>query len=153
MLDTTAKRTVTTADLEAEAGFVLPPREAGLGLEVSHEHARARVEGVDHHLRLGRPGDLAAPVVEVGRRFGDPPVRRANVGCLDGEGRHQAGVEVGLAGAPAVEELEATGVEGAVEVGDEPDGRVGQDRVRSWDRAAADLDPPRRQGTLPGIGE
>ena len=31
-------------------------------LEVRHEHARARVEGVDHHLPVGRARDLDAPV-------------------------------------------------------------------------------------------
>ena len=42
-------------------------------LEVGHEHARARVERVDHHLAVGRPGDLDAAVLQVGRRLRDPP--------------------------------------------------------------------------------
>jgi hypothetical protein len=33
-------------------------------LEVGHEHARPRVERVDHHLGLGGTGDLDAPVIE-----------------------------------------------------------------------------------------
>ena len=43
------------------------------------------VEGVDHHLRLGRAGDLDPPVVEVGRRRGDRPVGLADVARRDQE--------------------------------------------------------------------
>ncbi len=44
-------------------------------LEVGHEDARAGVERVDRHLGLGRPGDLAAAVVQVGRRRAPPASR------------------------------------------------------------------------------
>ena len=45
-------------------------------LEVGHEHPGARVERVDHHLRLGRAGDLDPPVVEVGAAPARPSSRR-----------------------------------------------------------------------------
>ena len=40
---------------------VRPGRRARV-LEIGHEHPRARVQRVDHHLPLDRAGDLAAPV-------------------------------------------------------------------------------------------
>ena len=42
-------------------------------LEVGHEHLRAGVERVDHHLPIDRPRDLDAAVLEVGGRLGDAP--------------------------------------------------------------------------------
>ena len=45
---------------------VLPGRRVGV-LEVGHEDPGARVERVDHHLPVGRPGDLDSAVREVGR--------------------------------------------------------------------------------------
>ena len=67
-------------------------------LEVGHEDAGARVEGVDHHLGLGRPGDLDPPVVEVGRRRGDGPVGLADVAASPTRKSGRApGIELGLA--------------------------------------------------------
>ena len=42
-------------------------------LEIRHEDASARVEGVDHHLPLDRPGDLHPPVLQVRRSGRDTP--------------------------------------------------------------------------------
>ena len=42
----------------------------------------ARVERVDHHLAVGRPGDLHPPVLEVRRRRRDPPVALAHLAGL-----------------------------------------------------------------------
>ena len=44
-------------------------------LEVGHEHLRARVEGVDHHLAVDRAGDLDAAVLQLGRRRRRPASR------------------------------------------------------------------------------
>ena len=74
---------------ELAADDVRPGRAEGV-LEVGHEDAGARVEGVDHHLRLGRPGDLDPPVVEVGRRRRHAPGRGADVRRLGQEARHRA---------------------------------------------------------------
>jgi hypothetical protein len=53
---------------------VLPGRRQGV-LEVGHEAAGARVEGVDDHLRLGWAGDLDPPVEQVRRRRRNLPRR------------------------------------------------------------------------------
>ena len=45
-------------------------------LEVGHEHARARVEGVDDHLSFRRTRDLDAAVEQVGRAAAPPSSRR-----------------------------------------------------------------------------
>jgi hypothetical protein len=50
------------------------PRRRQRVLEIGHEDAGARVEGVDHHLRLGRAGDLDPPIVEIGRCRRDGPL-------------------------------------------------------------------------------
>src|SRR5215218_1630587 len=54
-------------------------------LEVGHEHARARVEGVDHHLPVGRAGDLHPAVTERLRHGLDRPVALANLPRLGQE--------------------------------------------------------------------
>src|SRR5262245_33343334 len=48
-------------------------------LEVGHEHLRARVERVDDHLAIDRPGDLDAAILEVRRNRSDAPVAAAHV--------------------------------------------------------------------------
>ena len=78
------------------ADDVRPGRRQGV-LEIGHEHARPGVERVDHHLRLGRPGDLDPPVVEVGRRRGDRPGRLADLAGRDREVGPDAGIELDLA--------------------------------------------------------
>ena len=54
---------------------VVPGRRVRI-LEVRHEHLRARVERVDHHLPLDRPGDLDPPVLQIGRRRRDRELLR-----------------------------------------------------------------------------
>ena len=62
-------------------------------LEVGHEDARARVERVDHHLALDRPGDLDAPVVEVRGRRRDAPVAVRGCRASGRKSSARAGVE------------------------------------------------------------
>ena len=52
------------------AGDDVPPGRRERILEAAHEDARARVEGIDDHLRVGRARQLDAPVVEIGGRGG-----------------------------------------------------------------------------------
>ena len=56
------------------AGHDVLPGGGERVLEVGHEDPGARVQGVDHHLRLDRPGDLHPPVVQVRGSRRDPPV-------------------------------------------------------------------------------
>ena len=53
----------------------VPPGGGARVLEVGHEHPGAGVEGVDHHLPVDRPGDLAAAVGQVGRSRRPPSTR------------------------------------------------------------------------------
>ena len=113
------------------------------------------VEGVDHHLRLGRAGDLDPPVVEVGRRRGDGPVGLADRARAGQEVERLPGGQRGLALLAAMEQVEPDGAEPALQVGDEGQGVVGQDAVRARDRRARDDDAraavisPRRGGRSP----
>ena len=110
---------------------VRPGRRARV-LEVAHEDARAGVERVDHHLAVGRPGDLAAAVAEIGRGDRDLP---AGTGTVRGdEGRPCARVELALALVPAREQLAATRVELAVEAPRSARGPPARGSPRRWRR-------------------
>jgi hypothetical protein len=67
---------VREVDLSREA--VLPGRRVRV-LEVGHEHPRAGVQGVDHHLPVDRAGDLDTPVLQRLGDRGDAPVRAADL--------------------------------------------------------------------------
>src|SRR5207247_3906130 len=43
----------------------VPPRGRVRVLEIGHEHLGARVKGIDHHLPIGRPGDLDPSTAQV----------------------------------------------------------------------------------------
>ena len=62
-------------------------------LEVGHEHARTRVERVDHHLAVDRARDLDPPVGDLVRRRRHPPVAGAHLRRLRQEIRQLAGIE------------------------------------------------------------
>ena len=71
-------------------------------LEIGHEDAGAGIERVDHHLAVGRPGDLDAAVLEIGgdRRHG--PFAFADGARLGQEIGQRALVEELLALGPAL---------------------------------------------------
>ena len=48
-------------------------------LEIGHEHFRAGIERVDHHLAIGRPGDLDPAIAQVGRDRRASPVAFADL--------------------------------------------------------------------------
>ena len=95
------------------------PRGRERVLEVGHEHARARVHGVDRHLAVERARDLDTPVEEVRRCRRDAPVALAHTARRGQEVRERARVELGLALATALEQLQADRVQLAMEPGDE----------------------------------
>ena len=125
------------AHVELSLHHVVPGGGAGV-LEVGHEHAGAGVQGVDHHLALGRPGDLHPSVHEVLGWGSDGPGSRADLGGLREEVRTQAAVELLLSDASVPEQVDALVAEGAYEVGDEGRGFRGEDLLTP--RMVADLD-------------
>ena len=119
---------------------VLPGGGEGV-LEVAHEDLRAAVEGVDHHLRLGRAGDLDPAVVEVGgSRCHAPGVILADRCGLGQEVGELAGVEASLALRPLRQQLQPARVEGPMQVRDECQRLGGQDGVQVRDTGAGQLD-------------
>ena len=62
------------AEVELAGDHVVPERGVGV-LEVGQPHLGARVQRVDRHLPVGRPGDLDPAVDQAGRGLGDPPGR------------------------------------------------------------------------------
>ena len=122
------------APIIVEIGLALDeirPGRRGRVLEIGHERLRARIERVDHHLAVGRPGDLDPPVHEVGRDRRDRPVGGAELGGLGREIGQNAGVEFPLPLGPRGEQRLAAAVEPAVEPGDESQRFGAQDIVRS----------------------
>ena len=116
------------ADRDLASDDVRPTRAEGV-LEIGHEHGRPRVQGVDHHLRLGRPGDLHAPVVEVRRGRRDPPLGRPDLRGGGQEVRPLACRDPRVALCPPSQQGRALGAEPALQVGEEGD-RVGRQDVR-----------------------
>ena len=112
-------------------------------LEVGHEDLRARVERVDHHLPLGRAGDLDAPVLEVGRRLGDLPVALADLAASPA-GSPAARRRRAAAAAPSRRRAAPRGVppSSRCRVGDELE-RVGVRECAPARRLAAELDARR----------
>jgi hypothetical protein len=104
-------------------------------LEVGHEPARARVEGVDDHLARRRPGDLDAPVRQRARNGRDREV-------LGGSHEVQlaAGVELGLARLAGAQQLPAAAVELLVQPADESEPVVRQNFVPALLDVRPDLD-------------
>ena len=116
------------------------PRGRVRVLEVGHEAARARVQRVDDHLALGRPGDLDPAVAQRRRGGRDRPLALARAAL--GEVERAAGVELGLDPRALREQLAAALVELLVEHGDELE-RVGrQDLVEAGVHRPADAQLP-----------
>src|SRR5207244_2406707 len=53
----------------------VPPRGRVRVLEIGHEHLGTRVQGIDHHLPIGRPGDLDPSVLQARGARADLPRR------------------------------------------------------------------------------
>ena len=131
------------AQVDLPVDHVEPGRAVGV-LEVRHEGGGAAVERVDHHLAVGRPGDLDAPVEHVLRLRRNLPVRVADLLRLGQEIRQLAGVEFLLARRAAREQFLAARLELAVQLGDE------RERPRRQDRRELGRD---RRGNLHAVGE
>ncbi len=81
---------------------------------------RTRVEGVDGHLRVGRPGDLDAAVVETGTGTGDAPVAvLADVCRVFAEARVVPVADLEAAAHPVGQPVVTAGGEPVVQLGEE----------------------------------
>ena len=102
---------------------VVPGRRGGV-LEVGHEDIGAAVERVDHHLAVGRAGDLDPAIVEVARDRRHPPVAIADRLGLGQKIGLPAGIEPLLDCSAAAEQTPPLRTEFALKL----DGKV--DRLR-----------------------
>src|SRR5215472_11741648 len=127
-------------EVELAGDHVVPERGVRV-LEVGEPDPGARVQRVDRHLLVGRPGDLH-PAVDQARRGGrhppgpvvpDPAGRRQEV-------QRRAVDELLLAGRPGGEELRAARAELPVQRCDQAEGLVGEDLVVPVTGRAGDLD-------------
>ncbi len=92
---------------------VVPGRRVGV-LEIGHEHARPAIEGVDHHLAVGRAGDFDAPVLDVVRDRRHPPIAVADRFGFGEKIGFPPAIEALLDFAAAVEKAAALGAEFAL---------------------------------------
>ncbi len=100
---------------------VVPGRRERV-LAVRHENFRARVQRVDHHLAIGRAGDLDAPVLQVGGNARDAPLRLAHFGGLGQEIGEHAIVQALLQGRARRQQLDDAIAEAPRQVGYELQG-------------------------------
>ena len=125
-----AAHRVVQVDLAAD--HVDPVRGVGV-LQVGEPDLGPRVERVDRHLPLGRPGDLDAAVLQVGGHRRDPPVAVADRRRLRQEVQAAAGGQLLATPAPGGEQLVAATAEAAVQVGHEAERLGRQDLGRPVD--------------------
>ncbi len=118
-------------------------------LEIGHEHLRAGVERVDHHLPLDRPGDLDAPVGDLVGKRGNPPVAGADLRRPGQEVRQLAGTEPCRPLVALREQLVAARAKLALEIGEELD-RFRREDVARLHQPDSSCLKPRRIRTRPG---
>ena len=112
-----AEPTVAEVDLALDQ---LVPGRRGRVLEIGHEHLGAAIERVDHHLGVGRAGDLDAAVLQVGGNRADRPVGVADGPRVLAEVGKLAGVEpLSAARARVEQQFQPARVEPLVQLGDE----------------------------------
>ena len=107
---------------------VVPGRRGGV-LEVGHEDVGARVEGVDDHLAVDRPGDLDATVGEIGGQRRHGPRALAHLARLGKEGRTLAAIERLLPHLARSKKVGDAARKPAVQLGDEVERSLGEDPV------------------------
>ena len=106
------------AEIHLPLDLVEPVRAVGI-LEIGHIGIGARVERVDDHLALDRPGDLDAPAFQRLRQRGDFPVAVAHGFRFGQKVRHLASIDACLARNPGLQQFLAPCIECAMQLGDE----------------------------------
>ena len=127
------------------------PRGRQRVLEVRHENPCARIERIDHHLALGRSGDLDATVLQVRRGRRNLPIALAHVLGLRRKPGRLACVDGLLADGAQGQELFASCVEVALQTDEELLGFLGQNLLHGGRDRSDDLDSLNdgfRHGTL-----
>src|SRR5438309_2370724 len=117
----------------------VPPRGRVRVLEIGHEHLGARVQGIDHHLPIGRPGDLDLSIVQVRGKRSNLPRPLTDRGRLRKEVEHVAAIDPNLALCAAMQEILTRPIEVAMQVREEREGFAGEDRAVPSDYRCADL--------------
>src|SRR5438093_8192328 len=116
----------------------LPPRGRVRVLEIGHEHLGARVQGIDHHLPIGRPGDLDPSIVQVRGKRSNLPRPLTDRGRLRKEVEHVAAIDPNLALCAAMQEILTRPIEVSMQVREEREGFAGEDRAVPFDHRRAD---------------
>ncbi len=133
------------AQVDLAIDQVGPGRRRGI-LEIGHEAGGAGVERVDHHLAVGRPGDLDAAVEQVGRQRRHRPLRLADRRGLGEEVRALAGVEPLLPLDAEAQQPPAFGAELAFEPREEGERRRADDGGFGGSGGLAQADAVGRRG-------
>ena len=127
-------------EVELAGDHVVPERGIGV-LEIRQPHVSPRVEGIDRHFLVGRPGDLHPAVDEAWCERRDPPTRVvADRLRLGQKVEHRPGGELGLAPAARGQQLRPARAEFGVQGGDKVDGLRRKDLVVAITVGTCDLD-------------
>ena len=114
------------AQIDLPFDHVVPVRRVRV-FKVRHENLRARIKRVDHHLAIGRPGDLDAAVLDVRRNRRAGPVAFPNRFCFRQKIEGFAAVERRLSILPALQTFFPAIAESALQL------RNKSKRIRSKD--------------------
>ena len=126
-------------EVHLAAHDVGPVRRVGV-LQIGQPDLGAGVQRVDHHLALGRPGDLDPTVDQVSRGGRDLPTARTDFGGLGQEVQPSGAGHLGASRDPQLEQLVAPARVPLVEQPDEGQRLAGQDQVRTLDRGSGHLE-------------
>src|SRR3984893_14793642 len=134
------------------AADVAPVRRVRI-LEIREPDPRPGIEGVDRHLRFGRPGDLYPAVLQVGRGGGDAPITLAHLARLRQEVETMGPRHFGSPLAAKREQLVAPDTEPLLQLGDEGEGLGHENLLATLDGTAghADLGHRVTPSCLPGF--
>src|SRR5919204_2236004 len=133
------------AQVELPVDHVVP-RRAVCVLEIRHEGGGARVERVDHHLAIGRAGDLDAAVEQIFWLCRDAPLALTDGGSLPQEVGALARIEFFLPRCAPREQFLPPRLELAMQSSDESERRLREDRRELGRYAAGDGDVLRSRG-------
>src|SRR6267378_5038576 len=108
--------------------------------EVRHEHPGARVQGIDHHLPIGRPGDFDSAIEQVLGERPNPPRPITDVGSLGEEVEGAPLIDSSLALRATMQEVLTRPIEGSMQVREELEGFAGEECGVPTDRRGPDFD-------------
>ena len=106
----------------------VPPGGRVRVLEIRHEHLGSRVQGIDHHLPVGWPGNLDPAIAQVRRERSDLPRALADGRGLRKKVEGVALIDPSLALGPTSQEVLTRPIKVSMQVREELEGFASEER-------------------------